>query len=90
MKLMPLDYIYQTLANNIEEGVQLEEGVTPTVAELLEYHLKENDENFLMWLFIDYDEPERGDITSLSDLTEDELKQIEVLRSYCKNDCNNK
>ena len=68
----------------IEEGVQLEEGVTPTVAELLEYHLKENDENFLMWLFIDYDEPERGDVTSLSDLTEDELKQIEVLRKYCK------
>ena len=87
---MPLDYIYQTLENDIEEGVQLEEGVTPTVAELLEYHLKENDENFLMWLFIDYDEPERGDITSLSDLTEDELKQIEILRSYCKNDCNDK
>ena len=80
---MPLDYIYQTLANDIEEGVQLEEGVTPTVAELLEYHLKENDENFLMWLFIDYDEPERGDITSLSDLTEDELEQIEKLRKYC-------
>lgn len=90
MKLMPLDYIYQNIEDEIEEGVQLEEGVTPTVAELLEYHLKENDENFLMWLFIDYDEPERGDITSLSDLTEDELKQIEVLRSYCKNDCNNK
>lgn len=84
MKLMPLDYIYQTLANDIEEGVQLEEGVTPTVAELLEFHLKENDDNFLMWLFIDYDEPERGDITSLSDLTEDELKQIDILRSYCK------
>ena len=84
MKLMPLDYIYQTLENDIEEGVQLEEGVTPTVAELLEYHLKENDENFLMWLFIDYDEPERGDIASLSDLTEDELEQIEILRSYCK------
>lgn len=81
---MPLDYIYQTLANEIGEGVQLEEGVTPTVAELLEYHLKENDDNFLIWLFIDYDEPERGDITSLSDLTEDELKQIEILRSYCK------
>ncbi len=81
---MPLDYIYQTLANDIEEGVQLEEGVKPTVAELLEYHLKENDENFLMWLFIDYDEPERGDITSLSDLTEDELKQIEMLRKYCR------
>lgn len=84
MKLMPLDYIYQTLENDIEEGVQLEEGVTPTVAELLEFHLKENDENFLMWLFIDYDEPERGDITSLSDLTEDELKQIEMLRKYCR------
>lgn len=83
MKLMPLDYIYQTLANDIEEGVQLEEGVTPSVAELLEYHLKENDDNFLMWLFIDYDEPERGDITSLSDLTEDELEQIEKLRKYC-------
>lgn len=81
---MPLDYIYQTLENDIEEGVQLEEGVKPTVAELLEYHLKENDENFLMWLFIDYDEPERGDITSLSDLTEDELEQIEKLRKYCK------
>ena len=81
---MPLDYIYQTIMGEIEEGVQLEEGVTPTVAELLEYHLKENDENFLMWLFIDYDEPERGDVTSLSDLTEDELKQIEVLRKYCK------
>ena len=81
---MPLDYIYQTLKNDIEEGVQLEEGVTPTVAELLEYHLKENDDNFLMWLFIDYDEPERGDITSLSDLIEDELEQIEKLRKYCK------
>lgn len=81
---MPLDYIYQTLENDIEEGVQLEEGVTPTVAELLEFHLKENDDNFLMWLFIDYDEPERGDITSLSDLTEDELKQIEMLRKYCR------
>ena len=81
---MPLDYIYQTLKNDIEEGVQLEEGVTPTVAELLEYHLKENDDNFLMWLFIDYDEPERGDITSLSDLIEDELEQIEKLRKYCR------
>lgn len=80
---MPLDYIYQTLANDIEEGVQLEEGVTPTVAELLEYHLKENDENFLMWIFRDDEDDERGDITSLSDLTEDELDQIEKLRKYC-------
>lgn len=84
MKLMPLDYIYQTLANEVEEGVQLEEGVTPAVAELLEYHLKENDDNFLMWLFVDYDEPERGDVTSLNDLTEDELEQIEKLRKYCR------
>lgn len=84
MKLMPLDYIYQTLKNDIEEGVQLEEGVTPAVAELLEYHLKENDDNFLMWLFVDYDEPERGDVTSLNDLTEDELEQIEKLRKYCR------
>lgn len=83
MKLMPLDYIYQTIENEIEEGVQLEEGVTPTVAEMLEYHLKENDENFLMWMFRDDEDDERGDITSLSDLTEDELDQIEKLRKYC-------
>lgn len=84
MKLMPLNYIIQTIENEIEEGVQLEEGVTPTVAELLEYHLKENDDNFLMWLFVDYDEPERGDVTSLSDLTEDELAQVEELRQMVK------
>ena len=83
MKLMPLDYIYQNIGDEIEEGVQLEEGVTPTVAELLEYHLKENDENFLMWMFRDDEDDERGDITSLSDLTEDELEQIEKLRKYC-------
>ena len=83
MKLMPLNYIYQNIENEIEEGVQLEEGVTPTVAEMLEYHLKENDENFLMWMFRDDEDDERGDITSLSDLTEDELEQIEKLRKYC-------
>lgn len=80
---MPFDYIYQTLENDIEGGVQLKEGVTPTVAEMLEYHLKENDENFLMWMFRDDEDDERGDITSLSDLTEDELEQIEKLRKYC-------
>lgn len=84
MKLMPLDYIYQNIDNEIKEGVQLEEGITPTVAEMLEYHLKENDENFLMWMFRDDEDDERGDITSLSDLTEDELEQIEKLRKYCK------
>lgn len=81
---MPLDYIYQNIDNEIKEGVQLEEGITPTVAEMLEYHLKENDENFLMWMFRDDEDDERGDITSLSDLTEDELEQIEKLRKYCK------
>lgn len=84
MKLMPLDYIYQNIEDEIEEGVQLEEGVTPTVAELLEYHLKENDENFLMWMFRDDEDYEKRDITSLSDLTEDELEQIEKLRKYCR------
>ena len=81
---MPLDYIYQNIDNEIKEGVQLEEGITPTVAEMLEYHLKENDDNFLMWMFRDDEDDERGDITSLSDLTEDELEQIEKLRKYCK------
>ena len=82
---MPLDYIYQTLANDIEEGVQLEEGVTPTVAELLEFKLKENDQNFIQWMFADYDyDEERGDITSLSELTEDELAQVEELRQMVK------
>ena len=81
---MPLDYIYQNIDNEIKEGVQLEEGITPTVAEMLEYHLKENDENFLMWMFRDDEDDERGDITSLSDLTEDELEQIEKLRKYCE------
>lgn len=81
---MSLDYIYQNIDNEIKEGVQLEEGITPTVAEMLEYHLKENDENFLMWMFRDDEDDERGDITSLSDLTEDELEQIEKLRKYCK------
>ena len=81
---MPLDYIYQNIDNEIKEGVQLEQGITPTVAEMLEYHFKENDENFLMWMFRDDEDDERGDITSLSDLTEDELEQIEKLRKYCK------
>ena len=83
MKLMPLDYIYQTLANDIEEGVQLEEGVTPTVAELLEFHLKENDDNFLNFIFRNSIDDEYRDIRSLSELTEDEMEQVEILRRYC-------
>ena len=81
---MPLDYIYQNIDNEIKEGVQLEEGVTPTVAELLEFHLKENDENFLNFIFSDSIDDEYRDITHLSDLTEDELQQIEKLRKYCR------
>ena len=83
MKLFDFHYIYHTIENEIEEGVQLVEGVKPTVAELLEYHLRENDENFLQWMFLDYDEM-RGDINSLADLTEDELDQVNRLREYCK------
>ena len=80
---MPLDYIYQTLENEIEEGVQLEEGVTPTVAEMLEFHLKENDENFLNFIFRNSIEDEYRDVSSLSELTEDEMEQVEKLRRYC-------
>lgn len=87
MKLLDFHYIYHTIENEIEEGVCLVEGVKPTVAELLEYHLTENDENFLQWMFSDYDDYaylERGDINSLRDLTEDELEQVNRLREYCK------
>lgn len=80
---MPLDYIYQTLENDIEEGVQLEEGVKPTVAELLEFHLKENDENFLNFIFRNSINDEYRDIRSLSELTEEEMEQVEKLRRYC-------
>ena len=80
---MPLDYIYQTIENEIEEGVQLEEGVTPTVAELLEFHLKENDENFLNFIFRNSIDDEYRDISWLSELTEDEMEQVEKLRRYC-------
>ena len=87
MKLLDFHYIYHTIENEIEQGVQLVEGVKPTVSELLEYHLTENDENFLQWMFSDYDDYaylERDDINSLRDLTEDELEQVNRLREYCK------
>ena len=85
MKLKDYNYIIQTIENEIEEGIQLEEGVKPTVAEMLEYHLKENDSNFIQWMFRDYDyDEERGDITSLSELTEEELAQVEELRQMVK------
>ena len=83
MKLLDFHYSYQTIENEIEQGVQLFEGVKPTVAEILEYHLRENDENFLQWIFSDYDEM-RGDINSLRDLAEDELDQVNRLREYCE------
>lgn len=75
MKLKDFNYIIQTIEEEIEQGVQLIDGVKPTVAEMLEYHLEENDSNFIQWMFKDYDE-ERGDINSLNDLTVEELEQI--------------
>lgn len=83
MKLRDFNYIFHTIEDEIKEGVELVEGVEPTIAELLEYHIKENDENFLTWIFEDYDE-ERGDINSLDDLTEDEVEQVNKLIQYCK------
>lgn len=82
MKLHDFDYIYKFIENEIEEGVCLVEGVKPTIAELLEFHLTANDENFLTWMFKPlYDV---RDIDSLADLTEDELDQVNRLRKYCK------
>ena len=82
MKLKDFNFIFHTIEDEIEEGVCLVEGVEPTIAELLEYHLKENDENFLTWMFSPlYDV---RDIDSLADLTEDELDQVNRLREYCK------
>ena len=83
MKLKDFNFIFHTIEDEIKEGVELVEGVEPTIAELLEYHLKENDENFLTWIFEDYDE-ERGDINSLDDLTENEAEQVNKLIQYCK------
>lgn len=83
MKLKDFNYIIKTIEEEIEQGVQLIDGVKPTVAEMLEYHLKENDSNFIQWMFKDYGECGR-DVTCYAELTENEKEQIEELRRFCK------
>lgn len=83
MHLKDFGYIYKMLEDEIEDGVELEEGEKPSVLELLNYYLSNGDYIFYSAIFADYDECGR-DVTSLSDLTEDELEQIEKLRKYCK------
>ena len=80
LKLKDFDYIYKFIEEEIEQGVCLVEGVKPTVAELLEFHLTANDENFLSFIFYDDD----CQIHCLADLTEDELDQVNRLRKYCE------
>lgn len=80
LKLKDFDYIYKFIEEEIEQGVCLVEGVKPTVAELLEFHLEANDDNFLSFIFYDDD----CQIDSLHDLTEEELDQVNRLRKYCE------
>lgn len=84
MKLRDFDYIYKMIEEEIEvDNVEIEEGKKPSVAELLDFYLRNSDYIFRL-LFNDYDKSGR-DITCLADLTEDELEQIEKLRNYCTN-----
>lgn len=84
MKLRDFDYIYKMIEEEIEvDNVEIEEGKKPSVAELLDFYLRNSDYIFRL-LFNDYDESGR-DVTCLTDLTEDELEQIEKLRNYCIN-----
>lgn len=84
MKLRDFDYIYKMIEEEIEvDNVEIEEGKKPSVAELLDFYLRNSDYIFRL-LFRDYDESGR-DITRLADLTEDELEQIDKLRNYCRN-----
>ena len=61
--------------------VELEEGVKPWVAELLDYYLA-NSYFFYSIIFKDYDY-ERN-VNRLSELTEGEREQVEELRRFCK------
>ena len=84
MKFRDFDYIYKMVEEEIEvDNVEIEEGKKPSVAELLDFYLRNSDYIFRL-LFKDCDESGR-DITCLADLTEDELEQIDKLRNYCKN-----
>ena len=82
MHLKDFSEIYKMLEDEIEDdGVELEEGVKPSVAELLDYYLA-NSDFFYSIIFKDYDY-ERN-VNNLSELTEDEREQVETLRRFCK------
>ena len=81
MHLKDFGYIYKMLEDEIEDGVELEEGVKPSVAELLDYYLA-NSDFFYSAIFEDYDY-ERN-VNHLCELTEDEREQVEKLRRFCK------
>lgn len=82
MNLKDLSEIYKMLEDEIEDdGVELEEGVKPSVAELLDYYLA-NSDFFYSIIFKDYDY-ERN-VNHLCELTEDEREQVEKLRRFCK------
>ena len=82
MHLKDFSYIYKMLEDEIEDdGVELEEGVKPSVAELLDYYLA-NSDFFYSAIFKDYDY-ERN-VNHLCELTEGEREQVEKLRRFCK------
>ena len=81
MHLKDFGYIYKMLEDEIEDGVELEEGVKPSVAELLDHYLA-NSDFFYSIIFKDYDY-ERN-VNHLCELTEDEREQVEKLRRFCK------
>lgn len=82
MHLKDFSEIYKILEDEIEDdGVELEEGVKPSVAELLDYYLA-NSDFFYSIIFKDYDY-ERN-VNHLCELTEDEREQVEKLRRFCK------
>lgn len=82
MHLKDFSEIYKMLEDEIEDdGVELEEGVKPSVAELLDYYLA-NSDFFYSIIFKDYDY-ERN-VNHLCELTEDEREQVEKLRRFCK------
>lgn len=82
MHLKDFSEIYKMLEDEIEDdGVELEEGVKPSVAELLDYYLA-NSDFFYSIIFKDYDY-ERN-VNHLCELTEGEREQVEKLRRFCK------
>lgn len=84
MHLKDFGYIYKMLEDEIEDdGVELEEGVKPSVVELLDYYLANGDYIFYSAIFENYDECGR-DVTCYAELTENEKEQIEELRRFCK------